>query len=364
LDKKTPLYDSHVALGGRMVPFAGHLLPVHYPGGVIAEHMAVRTACGLFDVSHMGDFLLEGSEALSNLQTLLTNDMSTLAPGFVRYSPMCNPQGGIVDDLIVYRLGEERYMLVVNAANREKDLAFIRGHLPGGGGVRDISDTLAQVALQGPRAREVLARLCREEDLPQTYYSFAQKVQVGNIACLTSRTGYTGEDGFELYCQPGDAPALWRLLLEAGQEAGLIPCGLGARDTLRLEAGMPLYGHEMDESITPLEAGLKAFVKMSKPDFLGKAALLAGGEAKRRRIGLRITGRGIARDEFSVFSAGRQVGHTTSGTFCPYLRQAMAMALVEAPGPGPGDEVEVEVRGRRIAAQVVPLPFYKRERTK
>ncbi len=361
MDKKTPLYDSHVALGGKMVPFAGYILPVNYPAGVIAEHMAVRTACGLFDVSHMGEVLFSGPDALGNIQNLVTNDMSTLETGRVRYSPLCNDRGGFVDDLIVYRLGEARYMLVVNASNREKDVAWMRAHLFGDVVMEDVSDETAQVALQGPKSPEIMARLAREEDIPKKYYSFVEKGTVGGIPCIISRTGYTGETGFELYCKNADAPKLWDLLLDTGKDLGLIPCGLGARDTLRLEAAMPLYGHEMDDDVTPFETGLGNYVKMEKPGFIGKQAMAEKGEPEIVRFGLQMTGRGIAREHCDVYSGETLIGHTTSGTFCPFLNQAVAMALLKKEGLALDSEVEVDVRGRRIAAKIVPLPFYKKK---
>jgi aminomethyltransferase len=360
MDKKTPLYDSHVALGGKMVPFAGYILPVQYPAGVIAEHMAVRTACGLFDVSHMGEVMFTGPDALNNIQMLVTNDMGNMVDGQVRYSPMCNEHGGVVDDLIVYRMGENRYMMVVNASNREKDVAWMRQHLFGNVHMEDVSDETAQVALQGPRAGEILSRLTKDEDIPKKYYYFVEKGTVGGISCIISRTGYTGESGFELYCKNADVTKLWQLLLDTGKELGLAPCGLGARDTLRLEAAMPLYGHEMNDDITPLETGLGNYVKMNKPDFIGKAAFVEKGEPKIARVGLQMTGRGIAREHCDVYQGETQVGTTSSGTFCPYLNQAIAMALVNKEVSELGTQVEVDVRGRRIAAKVVPLPFYKK----
>lgn len=361
MERKTPLYSSHVALGGKMVPFAGYILPVNYPQGVIAEHMAVRTACGLFDVSHMGEVLFSGPDALANIQNLVTNDMGNLNVGQVRYSPLCNENGGFVDDLIVYRLGEDRYMMVVNASNREKDVAWMRAHLFGNVHMEDVSDATAQVALQGPRAPEIMSRLCKEEDIPKKYYTFVEKGMVKDIPCIISRTGYTGETGFELYCANEDAPRLWDLLLETGKDLGLIPCGLGARDTLRLEAAMPLYGHEMDDTITPFETGLGNFVKMAKENFIGKNALEEKGEPSIARFGLQMTGRGIAREHCTVYHGEKEIGHTTSGTFCPYLNKAAAMALLRKEGLSLGDTVEVDVRGRRIEAQIVPLPFYKKK---
>ena len=357
---KTPLYHIHTALGGKMVPFAGYLLPVQYPAGLIKEHMTVRTQCGLFDVSHMGEILLTGPDAVKNLNHLLTNDYTHMDDGQARYSPMCNEGGGVVDDLIVYKQEEDRYLLVVNAANKDKDYQWIASHLVGEAEAKDLSSRFAQLALQGPAAQEILCRLADHSDLPEKYYTAHFDRKVRNIPCIISRTGYTGEDGFELYLAPEDAPNMWNLLMEAGEDLGLLPCGLGARDTLRLEAAMPLYGHEMDETVTPLEAGLDFAVKLQKPEFIGREALLAAGAPGRVRVGLKATGRGILREAQEVYCDGAKIGQTTSGTFAPYLKQAIAMALVDAGHAAPGTAVEVDVRGRRVAAEIVPLPFYKR----
>ena len=359
MEQKTPLYDCHVKAGGKIVPFAGYLLPVQYETGVIAEHMAVRTKCGLFDVSHMGEVTFRGPDALNNLQMLLTNDFSGMAVGQVRYSPMCNEEGGIVDDLIVYRMGEESYMVVVNAANREKDVAWMRAHLTGDVTFEDISDTVAQLALQGPCAETILSSLARKEEIPFKYYTYCSDVMVGGVRCIVSRTGYTGEDGFELYCAAKDAEALWNTLLHAGAEEGLIPCGLGARDTLRLEAAMPLYGHEMDDAVSPLETGLGFAVKMGKEAFIGKDAIQRRGKPQVKRVGLEVTGRGIAREHQDVFFEGEKIGHTTSGTYCPYLEKPRAMAQIDAGRAEAGTEVAIDIRGRKVAAKVVALPFYK-----
>jgi aminomethyltransferase len=360
MEKITPLYDRHVALGGKIVPFAGYLLPVEYPTGIIREHTAVRTACGLFDVSHMGEVTYKGRDALQNIQRIVTNDCAGMKDGQARYSPMCNERGGVVDDLLVYRKGEDDYLLVVNAANREKDVQWMRAHVSGDCAFEDVSDSIAQIALQGPRALAVFEKLTAPGSVPARSYRFKDNVHVAGIPCLASRTGYTGEDGFELYCAAEDAPALWDALLTAGEDEGLIPCGLGARDTLRLEAAMPLYGHEMDEETTPLEASLDVFVKMGKEDFVGKQALLEKGEPKLRRVGLKLTGRGIAREHCPVYDGASAIGATTSGTYCPHLGYAAAMALVAAGCAEVGKTVEVEIRGRRVAAEIVPLPFYKK----
>lgn len=360
MELKTPLYDRHEALGGKIVPFAGYLLPVQYPTGVIAEHMAVRTAAGLFDVSHMGELVFTGADALDNLNRMLCNDFTGMYDGQVRYSPMCNEQGGCVDDLIVYRVREGAYLVVVNASNRHKDADWMRGHLVGECRMEDISDRVAQVALQGPRSKEIILRLLDEADLPKKYYSFTRDVDLRGIRCIVSRTGYTGEFGYELYCDGADATRLWDLLLETGKDLGLVPCGLGARDTLRLEAAMPLYGHELTDEITPLEAGLDFAVKLEKADFIGKPGIEQKLPLGRVRVGLELTGRGIAREHQDIYIGARLAGQTTSGTHCPYLGKAVAMAYLAPADAAPGTEVEVDVRGRRVAARVVELPFYKR----
>ncbi|MPL95169.1 Aminomethyltransferase [bioreactor metagenome] len=357
MERKTPLYDRHVAMGGRIVPFAGWLLPVQY-SGVIAEHMAVRTKCGIFDVSHMGELILRGGDSLSNVNRLLTNDFSGMCVGRARYSPMCNEKGGVVDDLIVYKMSDTCYFIVVNAANKDKDAEWIRNHLTGECTMEDASDRYAQIALQGPRAEAILRKLTTE--LPAKNYTFLPEGTVAGFTAIVSRTGYTGEDGFELYCDSKDAPALWDALLEAGKGDGLIPCGLGARDTLRLEAAMPLYGHELSNDINPYEAVLDVFVKPGKPDFIGKAALEKAKPVARRRVGLEMTGRGIAREGCPVYNGKTLIGRVTSGTFCPYLGKAVAMALLDADHQQLGSAVTVDVRGRSVEAKVIPLPFYKR----
>ena len=333
---------------------------MEYPAGLMNEHKAVRTAAGLFDVSHMGEVILTGPGALASLNHLMTNDFTNLAVGKVRYSPMCNDQGGVIDDLLVYRLGEESFLVVVNAANRAKDVAHMQANLLPDTKLEDRSDSISQLALQGPKAPEILARVAPQEAIPKGYYSFTRELSVGGIPCLVSRTGYTGELGYELYCAWDDGPALWDVLMEAGQDFGLLPCGLGARDTLRLEAAMPLYGHEMDDTVSPLETGLDFGVKLNKAEFIGREALLAAGTPKRARVGLKATSRGILREHQDVYLGETCIGHTTSGTFLPTLNGAYAMALVEADHAAVGTQVWVDVRGRKVTAEVVPLPFYKR----
>lgn len=360
MERKTVLYDRHTALGARMVPFGGYLMPVQYTG-ILEEHAAVRTKAGLFDVSHMGEVLLEGPDALRELNRVLTNDFTSMKDGRVRYSPMCYPDGGVVDDLLVYRRGPERYLIVVNASNREKDVEWMKAHWEGDVRFEDISDRVAEIALQGPLSEEILRKLT-EGPLPDKYYWFTEDVSVAGIRCLVSRTGYTGEDGFELYCAAADGPALWDALLAAGRPMGLIPCGLGARDTLRLEAAMPLYGHEMDETISPLETGLGSAVKMEKEDFIGKEGILKRGEPKTVRVGLKVTGRGVVREHMEVLDGGEVIGHTTSGTVLPTVGGAHAMALLPPRYAAPGIPVTVNVRGREVACETEALPFYRRAR--
>ena len=362
MEQKTPLYETYVKYGGKIVPFAGYLLPVQYGTGVITEHMAVRTACGLFDVSHMGEIMCIGKDAVKNLNHLLTNDYTTMYDGQARYSPMCNENGGVVDDLIVYKVRDDHYFIVVNAANKDKDFEWMKKHEFGDAVFTDISKDVAQIALQGPKAETILKKLVAEEDIPKKYYSAYFHKEIGGMDCIISKTGYTGEDGFEFYLAAEEAPKLWELLLETGKEEGLIPCGLGARDTLRLEAAMPLYGHEMNDEITPVEAGLGFFVKMQKEEFIGKAALEEKGAPGVKRVGLKVTGRGIIREHTDVYVGDKKVGVTTSGTHCPYIKAPVAMALLDVEYTEAGTAVEAEVRGRKVAAEVVPLPFYLRRR--
>ncbi len=360
MELKTPLYQNHVVCGGKIVAFAGYLLPVQYETGVIAEHNAVRTKAGLFDVSHMGEVILKGKDALANLQYLLTNDFQTMIDGQVRYSPMCNFEGGIVDDLLVYKSGEEDYMLVINASNRNKDVSWIKQNIFGDVEFSDVSDDFAQIALQGPRSLDILKKLMVEQQIPTKYYSFIPKANVAGFECIVSRTGYTGEDGFEIYCKPADAPKLWDSLLEAGEEFGLIPAGLGARDTLRLEAAMPLYGHEMNDEFTPLESDLGPFVKMDKQGFIGKSAIARKISVSKKRIGLKVIDRGIVREGAKVYFNDAEIGITTSGTYAPYLNYAIAMAIIDVSHSALGTVLQIDVRGRMISAEIVKLPFYKK----
>jgi len=357
--KRTPLWDEHIALGAKMVPFAGFEMPVQYPAGITAEHRAVREQAALFDVSHMGEFELRGPQALDLIQRVAVNDASRIEVGQAQYSAMCYESGGVVDDLIVYRF-EDRWMLVVNAANLEKDLAWIRGHADGlDVEITDASDRTALLALQGPAAREVLRPLVDGDLDAIRYYRFVE-AQVGGTRGVVSATGYTGEDGFELYVPAAEARALWRALLDAG--AGrVVPAGLGARDSLRLEMGYPLYGNDLDTEHTPLQAGLGWITKLDKGPFVGRAALLAEREAgpTRKLVGLRIDERGFPRPGYPVLSDGVEVGHLTSGTVSPSLGHGIALGYVPTPMAVEGTALEVDARGRTLSATVVRPPFYK-----
>lgn len=362
--KKTPLYDSHVASGAKIVEFGGWLMPVQY-SGIIEEHRAVRTKAGLFDVSHMGEFVVRGADAAKFINRVVTNDVRQIAVEQILYTPMCYADGGVVDDLLIYRLGENEYWLVVNAGNIEKDFAWLRQHQADFNvELADISDQTAEVALQGPAAEAILSRLTAAKLSEIGYYRLKQDVDVAGIRCLISRTGYTGEDGFELYCQADSVAALWQAILEAGKESGLIPAGLGARDTLRFEAGLPLYGHELSPEITPLEAGLKPFVKLDKADFIGLAALSAQYQTgvQRKVVGLEMTGRGIARAGHVCMADGKAIGQVTSGTFAPTLEKNLALALLDMQHNAVGTTIQVDIRGKLVDAIVVAKPFYRRNK--
>lgn len=342
------------------MPFAGYLLPIQYPTGVIREHNATRTGAGLFDVSHMGEIILTGKGALNSINYLMTNDFSDMLIGKARYSPMCNENGGIEDDLIVYRTGENEYLIVVNASNREKDAAIISSGINSETTFEDASERFAQLAVQGPDAERIVLQLARPKDIPSKFYTCVPQSEIAGIKCIISRTGYTGEDGFELYCAVKDAAKLWDELLKAGN-GDLIPCGLGARDTLRLEASMPLYGHEMNDSLTPFESGLGKYVRLDKPEFVGKRALASSTNPYRMRAGFKVTGKGIVREHEKVFAGEKEIGITTSGTFCPYLNGAYAMAIINTEYFN-YQGLLAEVRGRKIEIEQTDMPFYKRRK--
>jgi len=354
--KKTPLYDAHIKYGGDMVEYAGFLLPVRYEGlGVITEHKAVRQSAGLFDVSHMGEFIVSGPNAEAALNYLISNDIKGMYDGQVKYSVLPNEKGGALDDILVYRLDANKYMVVVNAANVAKDAAQFRKHLEGKADFEDVSDNVVLIALQGPAYLKIASKLIPAEKLPEIYYSFRDGLDVAGAKCLVSRTGYTGEKGFEFFCAAADAINVYEAIMEAGGEYGIKPCGLGARDTLRQEAGMPLYGHEFTEDRNIRETGVDFAIKTGKDDFIGKAPVVAF-VPEYVKLGVKVH-KGIARENAGVFCGDDCVGEVLSGTHAPWLGYAIATVRVKkeyADKP-----MEAEVRGRRLPLEIAPLPFYR-----
>ena len=357
--KRTPLYATHRALGARFVEFGGWEMPVQYTG-IVEEHVAVRQRAGLFDVSHMGEIELRGPHALAACQELTVNDVARLHDGQAQYSLLCRPNGGVVDDVIVHRLASDRLLICVNASNIDKDFAWMQEHR-GGAEVVNRSDEFAQLALQGPHATATLAAVTTLPLGDIRRFEFRAGT-VGGQPALVAHTGYTGEDGWELYCAPDAAPALWQALIEAGQPQGLVPAGLGARDTLRLESALPLYGHELTDDTTPLEAGLRWVVHFEKPRFVGRDALVRQRQAgtERTLVGVVLTDPGIPRQGYRVLSEQQTVGTITSGTKSPTLGTAIGMGYVARPWHAVGTRLAVEIRGRAARAEVVPLPFYRR----
>lgn len=361
--KQTPLYSKHKELGGQMVDFHGWELPLQYRS-ITQEHHAVRQKAGLFDVSHMGAFLVQGKNAVDSLQKLVTKDLSPAKDGQAVYALLCMEDGGVIDDLLLYRFSAEDWMLVVNASNRQKDEEWIKDHLDGSTTLTNISDDTVQLALQGPLAEKILQRLTPDDLRSIRFFRFMNHCVIADVPALVSRTGYTGEDGFELYLHASDAPMIWDHILDAGYPEGLVPAGLGARDTLRFEAALPLYGQEIGPDISPLEAGLDRFVQFDKTEFIGKKALLSQREKglSRFRVGLEMLGRGIPRSRYDVNKEGRTIGQVTSGTYAPSLGKNLAMALIAADQAEIGNKVDVVIRARPVQAQVVALPFYKRKK--
>ena len=364
--KKTPLNSRHRSSGAKMVPFGGWEMPLEY-SSIAEEHMAVRTSAGLFDVSHMGEIEIAGKDALAAVQAVSANDASRLQVGQAQYSVLLTPQGTIVDDLLVSRLAATHFLLVVNAGNIQKDYAWIAGHIAAAGDAVavDASSRYALLALQGPRALEILQPLTDIDLGAMKYYRFAHG-EVASVRATVSRTGYTGEDGFEIFVPPPSADRAWQAILQTGRSAGVIPCGLGARDTLRLEAGMRLYGNDIDETTTPLEADLGWTIGWRKDDFIGAAALREQKAAgvRRKIAGFEMVDPGIARHGHDVYIGGTDaapVGKVTSGTQTPYLKKAIGMAYLPVEHATPGAQFDVDIRGRRARARVVPMPFYKRK---
>ncbi|HEX9885877.1 MAG TPA: glycine cleavage system aminomethyltransferase GcvT [Longimicrobiales bacterium] len=357
--KRTPLHAEHVELGGKLVPFAGYEMPVQYPAGITAEHRTVRTTCGLFDVSHMGEFEVRGPQALDLVQRVTVNDASRMEVGQAQYSAMCTETGGVVDDLIVYRF-PDHWMLVVNAANLDKDWAWVSGHA-GGLDVEldNRSDATGLLAVQGPTARDLVSTLTREDLDGIAYYHFGTG-QVAGVDAIISATGYTGEDGFELYVDAADTVKLWRALMDAGQAHGIGPAGLGCRDSLRLEMGYALYGNDLDDEHTPLEAGLGWITKLDKGDFVGRDALARQKDAgtERRLVGLRLAERGFPRPGYPILAGDERVGHVTSGTLSASLGAGIALGYVAQEFAALGTELAVEIRGAAVPGRVTRPPFY------
>ena len=371
--RKTALNATHRASGARMVDFNGWDMPVEYPphgerksGGLIAEHMAVRNSVGVFDVSHMGDIRVHGPEALAAIQRMTMNDASKLSIGQCQYSALLYPEGTFVDDVIVHRLGENDYLLVINAGTREKDVNWVTGQAEGFNcRVENLSDNYTQIAIQGPNGVKVLQKLT-DTDLSQVkFYWFTHGTVCGLKNTLIARTGYTAEDGFEIYVPTDEATSarVWNEIMDAGKEFGILPCGLGARNTLRLEGRLPLYGHEISESITVWEAGLDRFLKMDKGEFVGHDALAEQKTEgiKRTLVGIENVDRGIPRDGYKVFDLqGKEIGYVTSGSPAPFLKRNIALAYVPIALSAVGTEINVEIRGQMVKCKVVPSPFYKR----
>jgi aminomethyltransferase len=368
--RKTSLNAVHRKLGAKMVDFSGWDMPVEYPasigGGIIAEHQAVRNGAGVFDVSHMGDIRLAGPEALAAVQHISMNDASRLAIGQAQYSALLYPQGTFVDDVIVHRLGEEEYLLVINAGTREKDFNWVRDNTRQFNcKVENLSDDYTQIAIQGPKAVNVLQKLTDADLTKVKFYWVTHGTVCGLPDILIARTGYTAEDGFEIYI-PSDeetSARVWNEVLAAGREFGIVPCGLGARNTLRLEGKLPLYGHEISDTINVWEAGLDRFCKMDKPEFIGRDALEKARSAPLTRtlVGLEMAERGIARDGYKVLDdLGREIGYVTSGSYAPFLKKNIALAYVPLEFGTVGTTANVEIRGQGVKAQVVATPFYKR----
>ncbi|MBM7604624.1 aminomethyltransferase [Metabacillus crassostreae] len=359
---RTPLYEVYKNYGAKTIDFGGWDLPVQF-SSIKEEHEAVRTKAGLFDVSHMGEVEVKGSDSLSFLQRVVTNDVSLLKVGGAQYTAMCYEDGGTVDDLLIYKKAENDYLLVINASNIEKDIDWLTSNLSGDVMLTNISDETALLALQGPLAEKTLQKLTNTDLTTIKFFKFINPVNVAGAKVLVSRTGYTGEDGFELYCAAEDAVSLWEKILEAGENDGVVACGLGARDTLRFEATLPLYGQELTKNITPIEAGIGFAVKPNKEaEFNGKAILKEQKEngTERKLVGIELIDKGIPRHGYEVFAGGEEIGVVTTGTQSPTLKKNIGLALLKKEFTELGTEIEVQIRKKRLKAVVVATPFYKR----
>ncbi|WP_335872799.1 glycine cleavage system aminomethyltransferase GcvT [Bacillus sp. 2205SS5-2] len=362
--KHTPLFEVYKEYGGKTIDFGGWALPVQF-SSIKQEHEAVRSKAGLFDVSHMGEFEVKGEDSLTFLNKMMTNDISKLKIGRAQYTAMCYENGGTVDDLLVYKIEDSYYLLVVNASNINKDFEWLQQHISGDVKLRNVSDQTAQLALQGPLAQDVLQNLVLDTDINNiSFFSFSPEVNIKGVTALVSRTGYTGEDGFEIYCQAEDVEKLWRTILHVGEDYGVLPCGLGARDTLRFEANLALYGQELTKDITPLEAGIGFAVKTQKDEFIGQEALLHQKEngLKRRIVGLEMIDKGIPRHGYKVYKGDTLIGEVTTGTQSPTLKKNIGLAILQNEYTDLNTTVTVEVRNKRLQAKVVSTPFYKRSK--
>lgn len=362
--KRTPLFDEYAKYGGKTIDFGGWELPVQF-STIKEEHDAVRNRAGLFDVSHMGEIIVTGPDALDFLQNLLTNDISKIAVGQAQYNAMCYENGGVVDDLLTYKLADNHYLLCVNAANIEKDYEWmLENQNQYDVTIDNQSDAYGQIAFQGPLAEEVLQTMTAADLSVIKYFRFQEGVDVAGHKVLVSRSGYTGENGFELYGSPEDIKALWGKILEAGKEKGVVPTGLGCRDTLRFEAGLPLYGQELSSTISPLEAGIGFAVKLNKEDFIGHDALVAQQESglPRKIVGIEMIDKGIPRHGYKVFNDGKEIGEVTTGTQLPSSKRNVGHALIDSQFTTIGTELEIEIRGKHLKVEIVETPFYKRSK--
>ncbi len=361
--RKTSLYDEHKQNGGKIVDFSGWALPVEYEG-IITEHEAVRNTAGVFDVSHMGEVEVKGNQAFDFVQNLITNDISVLNDNQTLYTFMCYPNGGIVDDLLVYKFSSDHYLFVINASNIEKDFQWMKDNKNSYEvEIINISDDISEIAIQGPKAEEILQELANTCLSEIKFFAFKEKANIAGVSCLISRTGYTGEDGFEIYLKNQDAPKVWKTLIQSGKKKGIKPAGLGARDTLRFEAGLPLYGNELSQDITPLEAGLGFFVKLDKPNFIGKEALKSQKEEglKRKIVGFKMEEKGIPRHGYEVLWDGKKIGVVTTGYFAPTLKKNIGFAMVDIDFTAIGTPIEIKVRKRMLKAIVTNKKFYDKK---
>lgn len=359
--KRTPLYESYSKYpGAKFIEFGGWELPVHFEAGIIAEHMAVRKNAGMFDVSHMGEIIVEGPDAEKFVDYLVTNDVKGMVDYQVIYTLMCYPDGGVVDDLLVYKYNSKKYLLVVNASNIDKDYQWIVSNKNCSVSIENISDEIVQIAFQGPKAQEILQKYVSFDLSTIKFFHFKDPVQINGIDCIISRTGYTGEDGFEIYVSSIQGKRVWDYIYEKTRVDNVLPCGLGCRDTLRFEAKLPLYGHEISKDITPIEAGLKYFVKIEKENFIGKDVLKNQIEngVKRSLKGLEMIDKGVPRSEYKVFKDSKEVGFITTGSYSPILDKNVALALIDS-SIKLQDEIFVEIHGKLKKAIVVKTPFYK-----